>query len=65
MLTIHSFPFCLTTIPTGLQWVSAFEGEEEILFNPLTYLQATTGKTEVVEVDGMRLTVIEVVPTIA
>jgi hypothetical protein len=44
--------------------VSAFEGEEEILFNPLTYLQATTGKTEVVEVDGMRLTVIEVVPTI-
>jgi len=44
--------------------VSAFEGEEEILFNPLTYLQAT-GRTEVVEVDGMRFTAVEVVPTIS
>jgi hypothetical protein len=47
-----------------LQWLSAFPGEKEILFPPLTYLQPT-GRTQVIEVGKCRFTVVEVSPTIA
>jgi hypothetical protein len=47
-----------------LQWVSAFPTEAEILYPPLTYLQPT-GRTQVVEVDAYRLTIVEVNPTVA
>ena len=39
-------------------------GESEVLFPPLTYMQPT-GRRQVVEVDGMRFTIVEVNPTIA
>jgi hypothetical protein len=45
-----------------LQWVSAFAGEAEVLYPPLTYLQPT-GRSQVVELDGRRFTVVEVNPT--
>jgi hypothetical protein len=48
----------------SLQWVSAFASESEILFCPLTFLQPT-GNIEVVEVEKMRFTVVEVIPTTA
>jgi len=47
-----------------LQWVSAFPSETEILYPPLTYLQPT-GRTQVVQVDACRVTVVEVYPTLA
>jgi hypothetical protein len=47
-----------------LQWVSAFPNEAEILFPPLTYLQPS-GKTQVVAVNGLTCTVVEVHPTLA
>jgi hypothetical protein len=47
-----------------LQWVSAFPAEAEILYPPLTYLQPT-GRTQVIQVDECRLTVVEVYPTLA
>jgi hypothetical protein len=46
-----------------LQWVSAFPSEAEILFPPLTYLQPT-GRTQVIEVNLCRVTVVEVIPTL-
>jgi hypothetical protein len=47
-----------------LQWVSAFPGEAEILYPPLTYLQPT-GRKEVIEVDAHCFTIVEVRPTLA
>jgi hypothetical protein len=47
-----------------LQWVSAFPGEAEILYPPLTYLQPT-GRKQVIEVDAHRFTIVEVRPTLA
>ena len=51
-----------------LQWLSAFPSEAEMLFPPLTYLQAT-GRTGLVHVerDGQELTfaVVEVTPSLA
>jgi hypothetical protein len=39
-----------------------FPEEDEILFGPLTFLHPT-GNTEVIEVGGIRFTVVEVEPT--
>jgi hypothetical protein len=55
------------SIGADVQWLSAFQGEAEVLFPPLTYLQPT-GRTDFVEAkdrDGrpVSFTVIEVTPT--
>ena len=34
-----------------LKWLSAFPGEEEVLFPPLTYLQPT-GREQHIDLDG-------------
>ena len=52
-----------------VQWLSAFPGEEEMLYPPLTYLYPT-GRTEELTVrrgDGQEVSfmVVEVVPTLA
>jgi len=44
-----------------LSWVSAFPAEAEVLFSPLTFLQPT-GRTLVVELHGLKFTVVEVEP---
>jgi hypothetical protein len=49
---------------TDLQWLSVFPTEEEILYPPLTYLQPT-GRTQVIEVDSYKFTIVEVTPTVA
>lgn len=46
-----------------LSWLSAFPGEEEVCYPPLTYLQPT-GRTQKACVDGKRFTVCEVIPHI-
>ena len=43
----------------GLEWISLFPNESEVLFPPLTYMQPT-GKTQVVEIDGFHFTIVEV-----
>ena len=53
----------------GVQWLSAFPGEEEILYPPLTYLKPT-GRTEdllVERKDGQNVlySVVEVEPSLA
>ena len=45
-----------------LRWVSAFAGEAEVLYAPLTFLQPT-GRKQVVKHNGMRFTVVEVKPS--
>ena len=45
----------------GLKWLSAFPGEEERLFPPLTYLRPTDRVTRET-VDGVNFTIMEVVP---
>jgi len=48
-----------------LQWLSAFPGEEEVLYPPLTYLQPTAREPQVVQLStGHKFTVYEVKPTI-
>jgi hypothetical protein len=47
-----------------LKWVSAFPTEAEILYPPLTYLQPT-GRTQIIEVDEHRFTIVEVAPILA
>lgn len=48
-----------------LQWLSAFPGEEEVLYPPLTYLQPTTREPQVIQLStGHKFTVYEVKPTI-
>ena len=72
-LSAHSLLFKIVApnfMSTGaeLQWLSAFPSEAEMLFPPLTYLQAT-GRTGCVTVerDGQQLSfaVIEVTPSLA
>lgn len=46
-----------------LQWLSAFPGEAEVCFPPLTYLQPT-GRKQMVRIEGNQFTVCEVVPHI-
>jgi hypothetical protein len=46
----------------GVEWLSAFPTEEEIVFSPLTFLQPT-GRRQVVELNGMRFTIVEVTPS--
>ncbi|KAL3921489.1 MAG: hypothetical protein SGPRY_004887 [Prymnesium sp.] len=46
-----------------LQWLSAFPGEAEVCYPPLTYLQPT-GRLQLVKAGGKRFTVCEVVPHI-
>ena len=46
----------------GVEWLSAFPTEEEIVFSPLTFLQPT-GRRQVVELNGMRFAVVEVTPS--
>ncbi len=46
----------------GVEWLSAFPTEEEIVFSPLTFLQPT-GRWQVVELNGMRFTIVEVTPS--
>lgn len=51
-----------------LQWLSAFPSEAEMLYPPLTYLQATGRTARVsVERDGQQLhfSVVEVIPSLA
>jgi hypothetical protein len=43
----------------GLEWISLFPNESEVLYPPLTYMQPT-GKTQVVEIDGFHFTIVEV-----
>ena len=56
------------SIGAELQWLSAFPTEAEMLYPPLTYLQAT-GRTAHVTVDrdGQELSfsVVEVIPSLA
>jgi hypothetical protein len=47
-----------------LQWLSAFPAEAEILYPPLTYLQPT-GRTQTIEINDHRFTIVEVSPTLA
>lgn len=50
---------------SSLRWVSAFPGEDEILYPPLTYLKPTGRPKQVVRCNGGRVvTVIEVTPTL-
>ena len=43
-----------------LQWLSAFPGESEFLYPPLTYLKPT-GVEETFDVEGVHITALEVV----
>ena len=47
-----------------ISWVSAFPGEEEMLYAPLTYLQPT-GNVVDLQVGGYDFHIIEVLPTVA
>ena len=47
-----------------LAWLSAFPTESEVLYPPLTYLQPT-GRTQVIELNDCRFTVVEVTPTLS
>jgi hypothetical protein len=42
-----------------LAWLSMFPGEAERLLSPLTFMKAPQ-KTQVIEVDGFKLTVVEI-----
>ncbi len=46
----------------SLSWLSAFPTEEEICFSPLTFLQPT-GRKQVVEINSMRFTIVQVEPS--
>ena len=46
-----------------LTWLSMFPGEAETLYPPLTFLQPT-GAEQVIEYDGIKLSVVEVEPTV-
>ena len=51
---------CTAARTADISWLSAFPGEKEVLFPPLTYLKPT-GRAEVVG----QCTVVEVTPTLA
>mmetsp|Transcript_12605 Transcript_12605/g.30943 ORF Transcript_12605/g.30943 Transcript_12605/m.30943 type:complete len:104 (+) Transcript_12605:349-660(+) len=48
-----------------IQFLSAFAAESEVLFPPLTYLQPLEGRKQVIQLEGITLTVVEVQPTTA
>ncbi len=48
----------------GLKWLSAFPGEDEFLYPPLTYLKPT-GDTQEVQLGKYKFTIVEVEPTMA
>jgi len=71
-LSRHSLLFKLVcpnfmSIGAELHWLSAFPGEAEVLFPPLTYLQPTgrTDRVDAVDRDGnpVTFTVVEVIPS--
>jgi len=45
-----------------LEWLSAFPNESEVLFPPLTFMQPT-GRSQVLDIEGQTLTVVEVEDT--
>ena len=47
------------TTGMDLSWLSMFPGEAERLLPPLTFMNAPE-KTQVIEVDGFKLTVVEI-----
>ena len=47
------------TTGMDLAWLSMFPGEAERLLPPLTFMKAPK-KTQVIEVDGFKLTVVEI-----
>ena len=49
----------------SLSWVSAFPGEEEVLFPPLTYLKPSRKQVERISYNGRVIIVIEVVPVVS
>ena len=49
------------TMGADLKWLSVFPGESEILYPPLTYLQAT-GRTQTVQCDRYTFKIVEVQP---
>jgi hypothetical protein len=51
----------LIRLTTGmdLSWISMFPGEAERLLSPLTFMNPPE-KTQVIEVDGFKLTVVEI-----
>jgi hypothetical protein len=71
-LSRHSLLFKLVapnfmSVGAELQWLSAFPGEAEVLFPPLTFLQPTgrTDRVDAVDRDGnpVSFTVVEVTPS--
>ena len=48
----------------SLQFLSAFPGEREFLYAPLTFLQPT-GAKEIIEMNGCKITVLEVKPLLS
>ena len=46
----------------GLKWLSAFPGEHERLFPPLTFLRPSDHPIQTVKVEGVTFTIVEVVP---
>jgi len=46
-----------------LTWLSLFPGEAETLYPPLTFMQST-GREQVIEYDGIKLTVVECTTTL-
>jgi len=46
-----------------LSWLSMFPGEAETLFPPLTFMQPT-GRVQVIELNGFKLTIVEVTTTL-
>ncbi len=61
-------PSSFLAVGAELQWLSAFPGEAEMLYPPLTYLKPT-GKMDTVSVerDGQQccFTIVEVEPVLA
>ena len=47
------------TTGMDLSWISMFPGEAERLLPPLTFMNAPE-KSQVIEVDGFKLTVVEI-----
>ena len=47
------------TTGMDLSWISMFPGEAERLLPPLTFMNVP-GKSQVIEVDGFKLTVVEI-----
>ena len=48
-----------------VQWLSAFPGEAEVLYPPLTYLQPTGREDELTGPNGEKFKVVEITPNIS